>query len=272
MKHIQVRGQGGQGGVAVGAPVGPKQHKHGFGRVAPGGGGQGGAQVQGNRHGGGGQGVIGIRAVLGAPADGHTLLMIGVSTGASAPHMIKDLPYDPLRDLVPIGVSLLHALVVLPMAAWENYESASYLVQPGVDPMLEARATASLERGLEALDRRDYDNAEVSLRAALTTWQRLTKRPPVPLTYHTQLGCTLNNLGYLALARGRTDEAETYFTTCLSMADTVAGGGPDDAEFRRILEYARTSLEQAREDSATDSLADKDRDAVRKYEIGRAHV
>ena len=53
---------------------------------------------------GGGQGVIGIRAVLGAPADGHTLLMIGVSTGASAPHMIKDLPYHPLRDLVPIGM------------------------------------------------------------------------------------------------------------------------------------------------------------------------
>jgi tripartite-type tricarboxylate transporter receptor subunit TctC len=53
---------------------------------------------------GGAQGVIGIRALLAAPADGHTLLMIGVSTGASAPHMIKDLPYDPLRDLVPIGL------------------------------------------------------------------------------------------------------------------------------------------------------------------------
>jgi tripartite-type tricarboxylate transporter receptor subunit TctC len=53
---------------------------------------------------GGGQGVIGIRAALAAPADGHTLLMIGVSTGASAPHMMKDLPYHPLRDLVPIGM------------------------------------------------------------------------------------------------------------------------------------------------------------------------
>ncbi|MBV1796644.1 tripartite tricarboxylate transporter substrate binding protein [Siccirubricoccus sp. G192] len=52
----------------------------------------------------GGQGVIGIRAAMGAPADGHTLLMIGVSTGASAPHMMKDLPYHPLRDLVPIGL------------------------------------------------------------------------------------------------------------------------------------------------------------------------
>ncbi len=52
----------------------------------------------------GAQGVIGIRAALAAPADGYTLLMIGVSTGASAPHMIKDLPYHPLRDLVPIGM------------------------------------------------------------------------------------------------------------------------------------------------------------------------
>ena len=53
---------------------------------------------------GGAQGVIGIRAALAAPTDGHTLLMIGVSTGASAPHMIKDLPYDPLRDLAPVAM------------------------------------------------------------------------------------------------------------------------------------------------------------------------
>jgi tripartite-type tricarboxylate transporter receptor subunit TctC len=53
---------------------------------------------------GGGQGQIGIRAALSAPADGHTLVMVGVSTGASAPHMIKDISYDPRRDLVPISM------------------------------------------------------------------------------------------------------------------------------------------------------------------------
>ncbi|MFZ4407881.1 MAG: Bug family tripartite tricarboxylate transporter substrate binding protein [Paracraurococcus sp.] len=53
---------------------------------------------------GGGQGQIGIRAALAAPADGNTLVMVGVSTGASAPHMIKDLSYDPLRDLAPIAL------------------------------------------------------------------------------------------------------------------------------------------------------------------------
>jgi tripartite-type tricarboxylate transporter receptor subunit TctC len=53
---------------------------------------------------GGGQGQIGIRAALAAPADGHTLVMVGVSTGASAPHMIKDLSYDPRRDLLPIAL------------------------------------------------------------------------------------------------------------------------------------------------------------------------
>jgi tripartite-type tricarboxylate transporter receptor subunit TctC len=52
----------------------------------------------------GGQGQIGIRAALAAPADGHTLVMVGVSTGASAPHMIKDLSYDPRKDIVPIAL------------------------------------------------------------------------------------------------------------------------------------------------------------------------
>lgn len=53
---------------------------------------------------GGGQGQIGIRAALAAPADGYTLVMVGVSTGASAPHMIKGLSYDPVRDLLPIAL------------------------------------------------------------------------------------------------------------------------------------------------------------------------
>lgn len=53
---------------------------------------------------GGGQGQIGIRAALQAPPDGNTLVMVGVSTGASAPHMIKDLSYDPRRDITPIAL------------------------------------------------------------------------------------------------------------------------------------------------------------------------
>ncbi|WP_149537147.1 Bug family tripartite tricarboxylate transporter substrate binding protein [Siccirubricoccus phaeus] len=53
---------------------------------------------------GGGQGQIGIRAALSAPADGYTLVMVGVSTGASAPHMIKGLSYDPVRDLLPVAL------------------------------------------------------------------------------------------------------------------------------------------------------------------------
>ncbi len=53
---------------------------------------------------GGGQGQIGIRAALAAPPDGHTLVMVGVSTGAGAPHMIKDLSYDPRRDILPIAL------------------------------------------------------------------------------------------------------------------------------------------------------------------------
>jgi tripartite-type tricarboxylate transporter receptor subunit TctC len=48
---------------------------------------------------GGGQGQIGIRAALAAPTDGYTLVMVGVSTGASAPHMIRDLTYQPVDEV-----------------------------------------------------------------------------------------------------------------------------------------------------------------------------
>ena len=51
----------------------------------------------------GAQGIVGIRALLGAPADGHTLVIVGVTTGATNVHLVKDLPYHPLRDLTPVG-------------------------------------------------------------------------------------------------------------------------------------------------------------------------
>src|SRR5918997_538666 len=51
----------------------------------------------------GAQGIVGIRALLGAPADGHTLVIVGVTTGATNVHLVKDLPYHPLKDLTPVG-------------------------------------------------------------------------------------------------------------------------------------------------------------------------
>src|SRR5882672_62858 len=54
-----------------------------------------------NRAGAGG--TIGTAAVVKSPADGYTLLLGSSGTVTSGPAVFKNLPYDPLRDLVAIG-------------------------------------------------------------------------------------------------------------------------------------------------------------------------
>ena len=51
----------------------------------------------------GAQGAIGVEAVTKAPADGHTLLITSLSPLVITPHVSKNLPYDPLRDLAPVA-------------------------------------------------------------------------------------------------------------------------------------------------------------------------
>lgn len=48
-------------------------------------------------------GVLGVQAVLNSPRDGHTVLMGTMGTLAINPHTYRQLPYDPLKDLVPVG-------------------------------------------------------------------------------------------------------------------------------------------------------------------------
>ena len=64
----------------------------------------------------GASGIIAVSAVKNAPADGHTILLASNSPIAVNPVTIKDLPYDPLKDLKPIsGVTRgMNALVVAP--------------------------------------------------------------------------------------------------------------------------------------------------------------
>ena len=50
----------------------------------------------------GGNGVIGADAVAKAAPDGRSFLMGGTSVNAVNPHVLKSLPYDPVRDLVPV--------------------------------------------------------------------------------------------------------------------------------------------------------------------------
>jgi tripartite-type tricarboxylate transporter receptor subunit TctC len=70
----------------------------------------------------GASGVIAVNAVKNAPADGHTILLASNSPIAVNPVTIKDLPYDPVKDLKPIsGVTRgMNALVVAPESGIRN--------------------------------------------------------------------------------------------------------------------------------------------------------
>jgi len=65
-----------------------------------------------NRPGAGG--IIGASLVKQAPADGYTLFMGHAGTHAVNPHLYASLPYDPVRDFVPITLMIVtaHVLVV----------------------------------------------------------------------------------------------------------------------------------------------------------------
>jgi tripartite-type tricarboxylate transporter receptor subunit TctC len=52
----------------------------------------------------GANGIVGTAVAAKSPADGYTLFMVGVSTGASNVSAFKSLPYDPRKDFAPLGM------------------------------------------------------------------------------------------------------------------------------------------------------------------------
>jgi tripartite-type tricarboxylate transporter receptor subunit TctC len=66
-----------------------------------------------NRAGAGG--IVGTAYAVKAPADGYTLLLGSSATVTAGPAAFKKLPYDPLKDLVPIG-SIQSVPIVLTVA------------------------------------------------------------------------------------------------------------------------------------------------------------
>ena len=51
----------------------------------------------------GANGIIGTQAAAQAKPDGYTIVIVGVTTAASNVSLFKKLPYDPAKDLAPIG-------------------------------------------------------------------------------------------------------------------------------------------------------------------------
>jgi tripartite-type tricarboxylate transporter receptor subunit TctC len=62
----------------------------------------------------GGSTVPGTDAVVKAAPDGHALLVTADNSITSNPHLIRDLPFDPMRDLVPVSLLVeVHQMVLV---------------------------------------------------------------------------------------------------------------------------------------------------------------
>lgn len=81
-----------------------------------------------NRPGAGG--VVAVNALRAAPADGHTMLMTSISTLSVNPVVVKDLPYDPVRDLRPIS-GLIRTTSAIVVGADSTHRSFRDLVAAG---------------------------------------------------------------------------------------------------------------------------------------------
>jgi tripartite-type tricarboxylate transporter receptor subunit TctC len=57
--------------------------------------------------------IIGTETVVRAPSDGHTLLLTSDLSITSNPFLFKSLPFDPLKDLVPITELVSHHQMIV---------------------------------------------------------------------------------------------------------------------------------------------------------------
>ena len=71
----------------------------------------------------GGTGTIGTNFVAKAAPDGHTLLVMSAAFTVSAV-MLKDLPYDPIKDFAPVSMTLTRPALLIATAShpFNNYD------------------------------------------------------------------------------------------------------------------------------------------------------
>src|SRR5262249_62188203 len=82
----------------------------------------------------GGAGTIAALATKQAPPDGHTLMLIALSTHAINVALMPDLKYDPVRDFTPITVLFSYPSVVAVPASSPAKSLADLVALAGTRP------------------------------------------------------------------------------------------------------------------------------------------
>lgn len=75
----------------------------------------------------GAEAVIGMMAVKNAAPDGYTMVLATSSSMVLAEHMLPNLPYDPVRDFVPVA-GLSKGYLTVNLAAAQPFKSARELI------------------------------------------------------------------------------------------------------------------------------------------------
>ena len=106
-----------------------------------------------NKAGAGGR--IGTESVVKAPADGYTLLLGSSGTITSGPAVFKQLGFDPLKDLVPVGPiqSVPIVLTVAPKTQANTYQEFVELTKRGQVSVASAGSGSSNHLAIELLMR-----------------------------------------------------------------------------------------------------------------------